>query len=96
MRKAHSSVLYIKHFGRNLRRLRQTRGYTVTALAIESGLGRGLLTRLEGDDPSNPTLDTLLRLQRALKLSSLELLLQGEEEFASRRLLTEVTPSPKS
>lgn len=84
------SVVYIPQFGNNLRNLRTARGLTRAALASLAGVDRTRIYELEGADISNPTLDTLLRLQRALELSSLELLLDGITDFASVRLRTEL------
>ena len=70
-------------------RLREMRGLTIVALAAKAQIARGTLHRLESSPMAVPTLDTLLRLQRALELPSLELLLEGQVESPSRRLLAE-------
>lgn len=73
------------NFGANLRRLRTQRGLTQDDLASEVGMKVPQLSRLENtSSPLGFQLRTLLRLQRALGLSSVE------------ELLGELTPSPSS
>ncbi len=78
-------VVYIQQFGRNLRSLREFKGLTVAELASKTGIDRTRIYDLEDQETPNPTLDTLLRLQEALGLASLELLLDGIADFASVR-----------
>jgi transcriptional regulator with XRE-family HTH domain len=51
--------------GLRLRHLRLTKGYTVEALAATAGLNKGFLSRLERGT-KRPSIDTVLRLSRAL------------------------------
>lgn len=60
------------NFHINLKALRLTRGYTITQLAKISGVHPIALGRYEKGKHS-PTLDTLLKLQGALKCSMTEL-----------------------
>jgi transcriptional regulator with XRE-family HTH domain len=78
-------VVYIRQLGANIRVLRELKGLKHSELALKAGVDRTYLYELEGSDHVNPTLDTLLRLQGALGLASLELLLEGLPNFASVR-----------
>lgn len=70
----------IQRFGKQLQRLRTRRGLTQEQLAVTAGLSRTFLTRLELGQ-HDPSLSTLVRLAKALKVSVMELL--GESVSAS-------------
>jgi transcriptional regulator with XRE-family HTH domain len=53
---------------RNLRRLRQHRGWSLEVLATRSGVSRGMLIQVE-QQRTNPSLQTLVRLCEALDVS---------------------------
>ena len=61
-----------RNLSRNLRRLREDRGFTQAALARESGVPRPTLAKLEAGSP-NPTLHVLARVADALRVSIEEL-----------------------
>jgi len=63
--------------GERLRRLRDARGLTVSALALRSGLGKGTLSELE-TGRRNPTLETLYALTTALEVPLSAALPPGE------------------
>jgi transcriptional regulator with XRE-family HTH domain len=71
----------IQRFGKQLQRLRTRRGLTQEQLAVTAGLSRTFLTRLELGQ-HDPSLSTLVRLGKALKVSVTELL--GESVSASQ------------
>ncbi|HMF10684.1 MAG TPA: helix-turn-helix transcriptional regulator [Gemmataceae bacterium] len=70
-------------FNERLRSLRQERGLTLYRLAQLSGLTRPAITALE-QPTSNPTLDTLNKLAKALEVP-VEELVRGETEKPKRR-----------
>jgi transcriptional regulator with XRE-family HTH domain len=83
----------IQHFGKQLQRLRTRRGLTQEQLAVKAGLVRIYLTKLEQGE-HDPTLSTLVRLGKALRVSVTELLGEsmsarqwwqvGEDRFLTR------------
>ena len=70
----------IQRFGKQLQRLRSRRALTQEQLAVTAGLSRTFLTRLELGQ-HDPSLSTLVRLAKALRVSVMELL--GESVSAS-------------
>jgi transcriptional regulator with XRE-family HTH domain len=71
----------IQRFGKQLQRLRIRRDLTQEQLAVTAGLSRTFLTRLELGQ-HDPSLGTLVRLAKALRVSVAELL--GESVSASQ------------
>jgi transcriptional regulator with XRE-family HTH domain len=71
----------IQRFGKQLQRLRTHRGLTQEQLAVTAGLSRMFVTRME-QGAHDPTLSTLVRLARALRIPVTELL--GESVSASQ------------
>jgi DNA-binding XRE family transcriptional regulator len=68
----------VERLGRTLRSARESRGLTQKQVAAEAGLSVRCYSCLErGRDPAgghaNPTLDTILRVMRALSLSPFDL-----------------------
>ena len=60
---------------RNVRRLRVERGISQEALAIDAGIDRTYMSRLEREgEPENPSLSVLENLASALKVDIRELL----------------------
>ncbi|BAQ49837.1 MULTISPECIES: helix-turn-helix domain-containing protein [Methylobacterium] len=64
--------------GRNVRRLRVALGLTQEALAVDAGLDRSYVGRIERAT-ENPTVDVLDQLATALKVESCELLRRPED-----------------
>ena len=83
----------IQRFGKQLLRLRTSRGLTQERLAVTAGLSHAFLTKLELGQ-HDPSLSTLVRLAKALKISVTELIGEsvsaslwwqvGEKRFATR------------
>ena len=69
-----------QRLGKQLQRLRTRRGLTQEQLAVNVGLSRTFVTRLELGQ-HDPTLSTLVRLAKALRVSVTDLL--GESMSAS-------------
>ena len=63
----------IQRFGKQLQQLRTRRGLTQEQLAVTAGLSRAFLARLELGQ-HDPSLSTLVRLAKALRVSVTELL----------------------
>jgi DNA-binding Xre family transcriptional regulator len=61
-------------FSKRLRELREDRKLTQEELAARSGLDYKHIQRLEGSDPSSPTLATIEKLANALDLQPWQLL----------------------
>ena len=82
-----------QRLGKQLQRLRTTRGLTQEQLAVNVGLSRTFVMRLELGQ-YDPTLSTLVRLAKVLRVSVAELLGEsmsasiwwqvGEQRFAMR------------
>ena len=72
-----------KAFGNVLRRLRADRGLSQEALAFESGLSRTYIAYLE-QGRYNPTLLSVLRLARGLKMKPSDLVREWEQEMGIR------------
>jgi transcriptional regulator with XRE-family HTH domain len=75
-----------KPLGERLRIARKRSGLGATELSELAGLDRATVHRIETGTTPNPGLMTLLAIQQALGLPSLELLLMGEPEFGSTEL----------
>ena len=83
----------LQQFGKQLQRLRTSRSLTQEQLAVAASLSRAFLTRLELG-PHDPSLSTLVRLAKALRVSVTALLGEsanakqwwqvGETRFATR------------
>src|SRR5215510_2534410 len=63
---------------RNVRSLRQARGWTLAALAARSGVSKGMVVELE-QGRTNPSVATVDRLATALGVGLAQLLEVGEE-----------------
>jgi transcriptional regulator with XRE-family HTH domain len=64
--------------GRNVRSLRQARGWTLAALAARSGLSKGMVVELE-QGRTNPSVATVCRLATALGVGLAQLVELGDE-----------------
>jgi transcriptional regulator with XRE-family HTH domain len=63
-----------KGLGKMLKRIREEKGLTQVELAQKSGVTREYITMIETGARKNPTVDTLKRLAKALKVKVGELL----------------------
>lgn len=66
------SVSLGAHIGGQVARLRKSKGIAALAFANETGMSRGTVYKLESGGIENPSLGTLLSIQSALGLASLE------------------------
>lgn len=60
--------------GRNVRRLREERGISLSALARRAGISKAYLSQLENDPAKKPSAEIVYHLARALEVSMTELL----------------------
>lgn len=67
-----------RKFGANVRRVRKSMGLSQEALADESGIHRTYIGSVERGE-RNISLDNILAIARALKVSPAELLLEVDE-----------------
>ncbi|HWA27550.1 MAG TPA: helix-turn-helix transcriptional regulator [Lacunisphaera sp.] len=71
------------HIGANIRALRTKNNVTLPALAQRAGISKGLLSKIETDDASNPSISTLFKIAEGLGTSVAVLL--GTERIAVKR-----------
>lgn len=64
---------YLVVIGRNLRRIRESRGLTITELSRRAGVAKSTLSMIEAGK-SNPTIGTLWAIANALKVPFSELI----------------------
>ena len=69
-----------QHLASNLRRMRETRGWSQQQLADNSGVPRPTIANLESGD-GNPTLSVMLRLAQALGISIEQLIVSESRRF---------------
>ena len=67
-------------FARTLKSLRRARGLTQESLAQRAGVDYKYLQKLEGNNPSSPTLATMEKLASGLDVPLLELVRHFVEE----------------
>ena len=81
--------------GKRVQQLREAKGYkSITAFAEFTGLKIGTLSALEGDK-SSPSMETLLRINRAFPDISMEWLISGDGPMLrDARTLAPVAPLP--
>lgn len=60
--------------GAKIRALRTQRNITLPALAQRAGISKGLLSKIETDDSSNPSLSTLYKIAESLELTIADIL----------------------
>lgn len=78
------------HVGGRIRALRAERQMTLPALAEASSLSKGLLSKLENDPESNPSIETLYKVAEAFKVTVADLL--DAKKVQLRRVVLETTP----
>ena len=70
--------------GRNVRRLREQRGISLSALARRAGISKAYLSQLENDPAKKPSAEIVYHLARAMEVSMTELMgLEGETAAAA-------------
>lgn len=71
------------HIGANIRALRTKNEVTLPALAQRAGISKGLLSKIETDEASNPSISTLYKIAEGLDTSVAVLL--GTERVAVKK-----------
>lgn len=80
----------MKNIGGKIRALRAEQQMTLPDLADKSGLSKGLLSKIENAEDSNPSLDTLFKIAEALKISLSSLL--ETEKVQLKQIVPTETP----
>jgi transcriptional regulator with XRE-family HTH domain len=78
----------MKNIGGKIRTLRAERQITLPDLADKAKLSKGLLSKIENSEDSNPSLDTLFKIAEALDVTLSELL-ETEKVQLKRIVLSE-------
>ena len=79
------SVQFREQLGKRIRMERTGRGWTLAETAAYSGLSTGELSDLENGRRSNPGIGSLLSLQRAFDLVTIEQLLGSFPSYTAAR-----------
>ncbi len=74
-----------------IKALRAEHGMTLPTLSEKSGLSKGLLSKLENNESSNPSASTLFKLAEAFNLTIADIL--ETEKAQIRRIVPEKKPS---
>jgi transcriptional regulator with XRE-family HTH domain len=85
-------VSLTRQLGEALARVRRERNLTLVQLAQRSGVSKATLSAIEGAKRGDIGFGTLLRLQEALGLPSLELMLAGKTSTPSEEFAHQVGP----
>jgi transcriptional regulator with XRE-family HTH domain len=80
----------MRNVGGRVRALRVERGITLPALAEQAGLSKGLLSKLENDEESNPSISTLYKISEALHVTLADIL--ETERAQIKRVVPETQP----
>jgi transcriptional regulator with XRE-family HTH domain len=80
----------MRNIGGRVRTLRTEKQITLPSLAKRTGLSKGLLSKLENDENSNPSLSTLYKIAEGLKVTLSEIL--ETEQAQVRRMVPEEQP----
>jgi XRE family transcriptional regulator of biofilm formation len=78
--------------GKKIQTLRLEKGLTLPQLAERAGVSKGFLFQIEDDGKTNPSLETLNKLAKALDVTIAELL-EKESVRAKRAVPEEVNPA---
>lgn len=76
--------------GERIRTLRTEKNLTLPALAERAGLSKGLISKLENDEDSNPSLSTLFKIAEALEITVADIL--ETEQAQLTRIIPEEQP----
>ena len=81
-----AAVPYLGQLGKWLVHFRRQRHMSVRQLAEKASVSRTTISRIENGGPADPSMSTVLRLQQALEVPSIEMLLGGPESLPSTRV----------
>jgi len=80
--------------GRKVRALRLEKNISLPELAERAGVSKGFLSQLENDEESNPSLDTLNKVAKALNVT-LAALIEKASVKSKRVIPEEISPALK-
>lgn len=80
----------MRNLGARLRALRSERNITLPQLAEKAEVSKGLLSKLENDEESNPSIDTLFKIAEALEITLADIL--ETEQAQIKRVIPEKKP----
>ncbi|MEI6607706.1 MAG: helix-turn-helix transcriptional regulator [Verrucomicrobiota bacterium] len=80
----------MRNLGPRIRALRTERQITLPQLADRAGLSKGLLSKLENDEESNPSITTLFKIAEALEITLADIL--ETEQAQIRRIIPDQRP----
>jgi len=80
----------MRNVGTRIRTLRIEKGITLPELAERAKLSKGLLSKLENEPKSNPSLDTLFKIAEGLNASLTDII--DTEKAQLRRIVPEKQP----
>jgi transcriptional regulator with XRE-family HTH domain len=89
-----STSTTMKNIGGKIKALRSEQQLTLPDLAEKAGLSKGLLSKIENSEDSNPSLDTLFKIVEALNVS-LSSILETEKVQLKRLVPSEPPPWQK-
>ena len=72
------------HLGAKIRALRTNKKITLPTLAERAGISKGLLSKIETDETSNPSVSTLYKIAEGLELTIADIL--GTEQLTVKRV----------
>jgi transcriptional regulator with XRE-family HTH domain len=81
----------MRNLGERIRTLRTEQSMSLPSLAERSGLSKGLLSKLENNEESNPSLGTLYKIVEALQVTLADIL--ETEKAQVKRIVPEKQPS---
>jgi transcriptional regulator with XRE-family HTH domain len=81
----------MRNLGERIRTLRTEKNITLPALAESAGLSKGLLSKLENNEDSNPSLATLYKITEALDATLADIL--DTEQAQVKRIIPEEQPT---
>ncbi|MEW6159361.1 MAG: helix-turn-helix transcriptional regulator [Verrucomicrobiota bacterium] len=80
----------MRNIGGRVRALRTEKQITLPGLATRTGLSKGLLSKLENDDDSNPSLATLYKIAEGLEVTLADIL--ETEQAQIKRIVPQDQP----
>src|SRR5437667_263570 len=85
--RTNSHKLCWMNVGKKIQTLRLEKGLTLPQLAEKANVSKGFLFQIEDDGKTNPSLETLNKLAKALEITLADLL--GKDQVRSKRIVPE-------
>ena len=80
----------MRNIGSQIRSLRTEKGFSLATLSERSNLSKGLLSKLENDEGSNPSVNTLFSIAEALEITIADILRTDTAQIL--RVVPETSP----